>query len=63
MLADALTEIMEKGLVKAVGVCNYNTQQLSELQGLLSKRGIALASNQVSCTLCKIRSSYQPIQE
>lgn len=48
ILADALTEIMEKGLVKAVGVCNYNVQQLSELQSILGKRGIPLASNQVS---------------
>lgn len=51
ILADALTEIMEKGLVKAVGVCNYNVQQLSELQSILGKRGIPLASNQVKCSV------------
>ncbi len=48
VLADALTEIMEKGFVKAVGVCNYDLKQLTQLNEILSKRGIPLASNQVS---------------
>jgi diketogulonate reductase-like aldo/keto reductase len=47
VLADALTEIMEKGLVKAVGVCNYDLKQLTQLNEILSKRGIPIASNQV----------------
>lgn len=60
ILADALTEIMDKGLVKAVGVCNYNLQQMSELQSLLCKRGIALASNQVSSQMeCMYEFSYR----
>jgi len=46
VLADALTEVMEKGLVKAVGVCNYDLKQLTQLNDILSKRGIPIASNQ-----------------
>ncbi len=33
--------------VRAVGVCNYNAGQVEEMHGLLAKRGIPLASNQV----------------
>ena len=47
LLADALAEALDSGLVNAVGVCNYNVQQLQDLNGKLSKRGIPLASNQV----------------
>ena len=47
VLADALTEALESKRVKAVGVCNYNARQLEELHGILDRRGIPLASNQV----------------
>ena len=47
MLADALTDAVESGRAKAVGVCNYNKEQLEEIHGLLDKRGIPLACNQV----------------
>ena len=48
VIADALAEISDKGLVKAIGVCNYDAKQLSELQGLLDKKGLSLATNQAS---------------
>lgn len=48
IIADALQEVLDEGLVKAVGVCNYNAKQLTELQGLLQKKGTSLATNQVS---------------
>ena len=48
-LADGLQEAMDLGLTAAVGVCNYNTAQLEELHGLLSKKDIPLATNQVAC--------------
>lgn len=56
VLADALTEIMEKGLVKAVGVCNYDLKQLTQLNEILSKRGIPIASNQVKCSILEQKS-------
>lgn len=51
VLADALTEIIDKGTVRAVGVCNYNVQQMQELGSILGRRGISLASNQVTLLL------------
>lgn len=46
LLADALADAVEGGRVKAVGVCNYGLKELTELEGLLRKRDIPLASNQ-----------------
>lgn len=46
-LADGLQEAMDLGLTTAVGVCNYNTSQLEEIHGLLEKKHIPLATNQV----------------
>lgn len=54
VIAEALEEVLDKQLVKAVGVCNYETNQLNELQGLLDKKNIQLASNQA----CQILHSY-----
>lgn len=39
---------MDMGLATAVGVCNYNTSQLEEIHSLLDKKGIPLATNQVT---------------
>jgi len=46
-LADALAEATDRGLCRAVGVSNYDVGQMTEAHGLLAKRGIALATNQV----------------
>jgi diketogulonate reductase-like aldo/keto reductase len=46
-LCDALAEATERGLCRAVGVSNYDVRQMTEAHGLLAKRGIALATNQV----------------
>ena len=66
VLADALTEAMERGLVKAVGVCNYDAKQLTQLNDILSKRGIPIASNQVGAALsdliCPCPESAFPVQ-
>ena len=37
--------------VKAIGVCNYNMQQLEEALEVAAQHGIPLASNQVDPTL------------
>jgi diketogulonate reductase-like aldo/keto reductase len=37
----------DKGLVRAVGVCNYNIEQLKHFHSLVDARGIPVASNQV----------------
>ncbi|KAI9114551.1 hypothetical protein K1719_014249 [Acacia pycnantha] len=48
---DGLGDAFEQGLVKAVGVSNYNEKRLREAYEKLKKRGIPLASNQVNYSL------------
>ncbi|KAK9285105.1 hypothetical protein L1049_024290 [Liquidambar formosana] len=48
---DGLADAVEKGLVKAVGVSNYNERRLRDAYQMLKKRGIPLASNQVNYSL------------
>ncbi|GJP50110.1 hypothetical protein CLOM_g9250 [Closterium sp. NIES-68] len=50
-LMDALKHAHAEGLATAVGVSNYNTQQLQEAHTLLKAAGIPLASNQVKFNL------------
>lgn len=45
--ADALADAVEQGLVKAVGVSNYDEAQMRRAYATLAKRGIPLASNQM----------------
>jgi aryl-alcohol dehydrogenase-like predicted oxidoreductase len=42
-----LADAVELGLTRAVGVSNYNTDQLRRAHAVLAKRGVLLASNQV----------------
>ena len=46
-LMSALEESLDLGLKRAVGVSNYNTEQLERAFEILEKRGIPLASNQI----------------
>ncbi|XP_038899439.1 uncharacterized oxidoreductase At1g06690, chloroplastic-like isoform X2 [Benincasa hispida] len=48
---DGLGDAVEQGLVKAVGVSNYNEKRLRDAYEKLKKRGIPLASNQVNYSL------------
>lgn len=49
--ADALADAVQDGLVRAVGVSNYNEDQMRRAYAVLAKRGVPLASNQVSYSL------------
>jgi aryl-alcohol dehydrogenase-like predicted oxidoreductase len=49
--ASALADVIEDGLTKAVGVSNYNADQMRKAQVVLAKRGVVLASNQVEFSL------------
>lgn len=51
--ADALADMLSLGLVKAVGVSNYDESQMRRAFTTLAKRGIPLASNQVEYSLLK----------
>ncbi|GBG74928.1 hypothetical protein CBR_g19442 [Chara braunii] len=48
---DGLADVVEAGLVRAVGVSNYNAKRMREAHAVLAKRGIPLASNQVHYNL------------
>jgi aryl-alcohol dehydrogenase-like predicted oxidoreductase len=50
-MAEALADAVEAGLARAVGVCNYNEEQMRLTYEVLSKRGVLLASNQVNYSL------------
>lgn len=50
-LMDALADEVEQGRVKAVGVSNYNAEQLREAHRLLARRGVPLAVNQMRYSL------------
>jgi aryl-alcohol dehydrogenase-like predicted oxidoreductase len=50
---DAMADVVEAGLVRAVGVSNYSVAQMRQAHAALSKRGIPLASNQVLYNLLK----------
>ena len=48
---DALADAVEAGLVRAVGVSNYDIEQTQRAHTALARRGIALASNQIEYSL------------
>jgi aryl-alcohol dehydrogenase-like predicted oxidoreductase len=50
-LADALGKVVQQGLARAVGVSNYDEQQMGRASATLAKRGVVLASNQVEYSL------------
>ena len=47
----AMAEAVQEGLIKAVGVSNYNREQMQRAFDALSKEGVMLASNQVEYSL------------
>jgi aryl-alcohol dehydrogenase-like predicted oxidoreductase len=49
--ANALADAMQAGLTRAVGVSNYNADQMLRADIALGKRGVPLASNQVHYSL------------
>jgi aryl-alcohol dehydrogenase-like predicted oxidoreductase len=49
--ADALADAVQAGLTRAVGVSNYNEEQMRRTHLALSSRGVLLASNQVEYSL------------
>jgi len=51
--AGALAEAVEAGLARAVGVSNYNPDQMRRAYDVLARRGVPLASNQVEFSLLR----------
>lgn len=48
---EAMADAVEAGLIRAVGVSNYSMEQMGRAHSTLAKRGLKLASNQVSYSL------------
>jgi len=51
--AEALVEVGKQGLVKAVGVSNYNEDEIKRTHAICSKNGIALVTNQIEFSLLR----------
>jgi len=51
--AEALAGAVKDGLVKSVGVSNYNADQVRRTHAVLAKHGIPLASNQIEFSLIR----------
>lgn len=51
--ADALADCVKEGLIKSVGVSNYNPDQVKRTHAVLAAKGVALASNQVEFSLLR----------
>ncbi|HVC69535.1 MAG TPA: aldo/keto reductase [Acidimicrobiales bacterium] len=52
-LADALANVHQAGLVKAVGVSNYSVSETRSMAAELAKRGMRLATNQIEFSLLR----------
>ena len=50
-IMDAMADLVEAGKIRAVGVSNYNAEQMRRAHARLARRGIPLASNQVKYNL------------
>jgi aryl-alcohol dehydrogenase-like predicted oxidoreductase len=50
-LMNLMADAVEAGKVKAVGVSNYSAEQMRLAHGVLARRGVPLASNQVEYSL------------
>lgn len=48
---DGLADAVQAGLIRAVGVSNYNVDRMQRAHAALARRGIPLASNQVEYSL------------
>ncbi|KAI8992155.1 NADP-dependent oxidoreductase domain-containing protein [Mycotypha africana] len=53
VVANALADAHEAGLVKTVGVSNYSKEEVQRMYDALKKRGVPLASNQVCFSLIR----------
>lgn len=61
--ADGMAEAVQAGLVRAVGVSNYNENQVRRTFLALSKRGVPLASNQIEYHLLDRRCENSGVME
>lgn len=53
VVAEALADAYDAGLIKTVGVSNYGIDEIKRMHGALKKRNVLLASNQISYSLTR----------
>ncbi len=56
---DAMADAVDEGLTKAVGVSNYSLEQTERAAAALARRGLRLASNQVSFSLLQRKPEHE----
>jgi len=49
--AEEMADCYQKGLIRSLGVSNYNSDQVRRTQAVLAKRGLKLESNQIEYSL------------
>jgi aryl-alcohol dehydrogenase-like predicted oxidoreductase len=60
---EGLSDALEAGLTRAVGVSNYNLSQMHRAHAALARRGVPLASNQVEYSLLHRAPEYNGLWE
>ena len=60
---EALTDVQQAGLTRAVGISNCNAQQTRRAHTVLARRGIPLASNQVEYSLLTRTAEHNGLME
>jgi len=60
---NAMADLVKDGNIRAVGVSNFNSDQMRTSQDVLEKRGLGLASNQVHYNLLNRKIEYNGVLE
>ncbi|RLD01465.1 MAG: aldo/keto reductase [Chloroflexota bacterium] len=60
---NAMADLVKGGKIRAVGVSNFNSDQMRVAQDTLEKRGLGLASNQVHYNLLNRKIEYNGVLE
>lgn len=60
---DVLADLVGRGKVLAVGVCNFNAERMQRAIDALARHGVPLASNQVYCHLLERRAEHNGVLE
>jgi len=60
---NAMADLVKDGKIRAIGVSNFNPEQMRQAQDTLEKRGLGLASNQVHYNLLNKKIEFNGVLE